>query len=509
MRQVLIVFRKDVKHLWPLAAGMVAILGFHGWVDLQMHHGYLKVISTRIYALEPLFALLAWWCLAGIAVQQESLPGDRQYWLTRPIPRQAILAAKALFLAVFVCLPNFLAQVIVLGATGFPPGNYLGALVRNQAFIGVYLVLAASLASVTRGFRQYILTSLAVGAIVVSSIIRVPGNGGIDWGGVEWARTWALQLELLAGGIVVLTLQYAWRRTLGARLVLGGSLIMGLLVLSLGWYHYAFALTAALGPGQDASPQVGVAFDAAASPAGVARRQIGSGPPSVRVAIPVRVAGIPHGRELVSERLSAILQAPSAGRWNSGWQARSELAQRSDRSDSGGWLAQEGPNWLGFSVPTDFFERVKDTPASLRVRVAFTLFTSSASTTRSPNPRAYRVPGAGDCTLERILPTREPYLGCVAPFERSAAVGFRVRNAGGNTVWEASGCCVMSYGPLPTVGLFSVWHYNGVMGTGPAQALPGGEVSIEVRRPVSHFERELEIGEIHLARYEVSRTSGR
>lgn len=208
MRQALTIFRKDLKHLWPLAAGMVAILALHGWVDFRMHSGYLKVMNTRFFSLEPVFALFAWWCLAGVVVQQESLPGDRQYWLTRPINRKAILAAKALFLVAFVSLPNFLAQTVVLAAAGFPPANYLGALLYNQAFICGYLVLAAAVAAVTRRFREYLAASVALGVVVVVFMNGLTSRGDWGQGGVEWVRDTAFHLDWLLGGFAVLALQY-------------------------------------------------------------------------------------------------------------------------------------------------------------------------------------------------------------------------------------------------------------------------------------------------------------
>jgi hypothetical protein len=321
MRQVLTIFRKDVKHLWPLAAFMLAIVSFHGWLDIQMSHGYLRVRNDRILSKEPMLLLIAWWCLAGMVVQQEPVPDDRQYWLSRPIPRKALIGTKALYMVICVCLPNVLAQAVVLGSTGFSPADFLGALVWNQVMISTYFVMAASVAAVTRNFRQCILTSVVAFAAVVFYSERF--NGFDDGsGGVQWARDTSVQLEMVAAGIVALALQYTWRRTGLARVLVGAGVVVGLLLCSLNGRHVAFAVTSALAPRQESSSRVRIVFDAVASPAdnpvaSEGPRAFGGTP--IRVAIPVLIAGIPPGRELISEHVSARLEAPGTVPWNSGW----------------------------------------------------------------------------------------------------------------------------------------------------------------------------------------------
>jgi len=41
---------------------------------------------------------LTWWALAARVIHSEALPGDRQFWLTRPYRRQPAGARKALFI---------------------------------------------------------------------------------------------------------------------------------------------------------------------------------------------------------------------------------------------------------------------------------------------------------------------------------------------------------------------------------------------------------------------------
>jgi hypothetical protein len=498
MREALVIFRKDVKHLWPVGITVSALVVLHGWFDLRMEQSYLKTINGRVYNAEPFLLFLAWWCLAGMLVQQERTAGDRQYWLTRPISRISLLAAKALSLVIFISMPSFLSQTVVLILTGFSPAHYLGALLWNQMLLFLYFPAAAAVAAVTRNFRQYAITSLATGAILLFLLIFSANEEGGQWGGFDWVRDGAVSLVFLSAMAAVLAVMYTSRRTLVARLIGGIGLFVFLLLMvaNFGW-RQAFAVTAALaGSPDEAARRIQVTFDASA---GSAVPQPESVRHAVRVAIPVRVAGIPPGRQLMSERVSIAIRTPGATTWKTGWRYRNELAKRTVWRNSNDWLQEDGPYWLSFDLPTAYFERVKDKPASLLVNIALSEFTDPAVTELPIRPREYPVPGVGHCGVETIVAYTR--VSCVAPFERRVATDFRIQPHNGGQRWETSGCCTVSYGPLKVDGNFSVWSDAGSIPSGPEQLLPDDQVAVEVRRPLSHFEREIEIRDIRLARY--------
>jgi len=78
--------------------------------------------------------LLAWWYLIAAVIHEEALPGNRQYWLTRPFSRRDLLAAKAIFILVFICLPDFCTEVAVLLLRGKSPLGYLPDILVSQLF---------------------------------------------------------------------------------------------------------------------------------------------------------------------------------------------------------------------------------------------------------------------------------------------------------------------------------------------------------------------------------------
>jgi hypothetical protein len=513
MRELLVIFRKDVKHLWPLGAAVSALVILHGWVDLRLEFSFLHTLNMRWHEYEPWLLFLGWWCLVAILMQQERTVGDRQYWLTRPISGAALVGAKGLFLVAFICVPSFLAQTAVLIATGFSVAEHFPALAWNQVLIFCYFLVAGALAAVTRSFRQYAVASLAVfAAFTFVETWKVNTDGG-QWEGVQWAQEAASQIVIVAAGAVVFGLQYTGRRTVLSRSILGAGLVVTSLLLWTDWWHAAFALTSAVkGPPDQASKQIRVAFDETASPPPDLNRPLdGSAMPfrigaPVRIAVPVRVTGVPSGRELLSERVSVTLQGLGGAAWNSGWRVSNELSERTIWRNSDEWLTGDGTYWLSFDVPAAYFERVKDEPVRVLASVALSEFTSPAVTHLPAKPRQFPVPGLGHCSMDTI--NREfTMVSCVVPFQNRAAVDFRIQPHTGAS-WELSGCCTISYVPFETGGHFSLWGDVGSMPSGTKRLSPDDAVSIEMRRPVSFFERGVGIGNIHLARYEVRAREG-
>jgi len=134
---------------------------------------------------------VACWTLTVLVIQQESLVGDRPYWLARPIAWQELLAAKALFILIFVNLPIWLSRPLPFS---------------EPAAITVFLILpAAAFAAVTRNLGQAVLAF--IGAIFAFGILSKPG---VDRRAVSAA----------ALSITVILLQYSCRRELLARSIL-------------------------------------------------------------------------------------------------------------------------------------------------------------------------------------------------------------------------------------------------------------------------------------------------
>src|ERR1017187_2282386 len=118
MRQVAVIFRKDVRRLWPQVAGALGLPALVGWIDSQ---------PSSTGAIAPLAGALwaaCWTYLAASVIQQERLPGDRQYWLTRPYDWRQLLSAKVLFVLAFAVLPLVAVKAAALSVNGIAPLRY-------------------------------------------------------------------------------------------------------------------------------------------------------------------------------------------------------------------------------------------------------------------------------------------------------------------------------------------------------------------------------------------------
>ena len=217
MRQAIHIFRKDARYCWPYIAAVVALTAVHAWqasVDTPWPEDY------RLYTSDSLIALLmvlAWWLVIGAAVHGECLTGDRQFWTTRPYSWRSLLAAKLLFFAVFLALPVFISDCIILQASGFNPLDLIPGLLHRQCWLLAFLVLPFILAALTRATRELVLAILVsfLAFYTAMSVLTTPlvNPTGMVRPAPEWigvAATWLAP----ALGLPLVVWQYARRRTI-------------------------------------------------------------------------------------------------------------------------------------------------------------------------------------------------------------------------------------------------------------------------------------------------------
>ena len=130
MKQILRIFVKDARHQWFEILIPIAVIfspGVHlslsvadrsdvGWqpIGLLPFVGSVGDLPSLLVLLVP----LSWWLLISPLVHAEKLVGDRQFWITRPYEWKKLLAAKVLFLIVFLYIPLLLAQCLMLAKAG-------------------------------------------------------------------------------------------------------------------------------------------------------------------------------------------------------------------------------------------------------------------------------------------------------------------------------------------------------------------------------------------------------
>ena len=314
------IFKKDLRLMWRYAAGlaalhfalMVALLrigrfrstpeffGINGsgvaYADHTLH--VLSNVSLLLTYLVSAFLITA-------IVQQDAIPGVRQDWLVRPIRRRDLLLAKLLGVLLMVLAPIFAADLSGALLNGFPLGQSMDAAVGRSLWLWFgYFLAVFALASLTKNLMEAIVAGIAL----VAGVYFMPQlwmsfappafffNGRVEW--IEQAVRIGI---LFAAAAALLGLQYFFRRTFIARLLVVGVVLIFLLVPAVPW-QTAFALEQRLSSNPAAGNGVSVAFVPG-------RETLRDGPVGplpydrgdASVMLPIRVAGVPDGAILFSQ----------------------------------------------------------------------------------------------------------------------------------------------------------------------------------------------------------------
>jgi len=365
VRLALHIFKKDVRRFWWGIA--IAIL-------LQVAVDWMDVGKNKVVLPIPLDWLLlaAWAALIALAVHEDPLVGDRQFWITRPARWRVLLGSKLLFAVTVVHLPSFLADVAVLAARGFRPWEWFGSMFLKQ--IGLFAVItlpAIGLAAVLRNFAHLALTVIAIaGLAVFASTIAI----GPD----DEVRTVLTAAILGAGGLAVTWWQFARRRTSRTRLAGFAAVTAAELVFAFMTPVFLARVHAAVDPASTRiSFQVGDLSVIRKEPFGslrVYQNSMGYVP----MDIPLVVAGIPSGVQAMFDAAPIDVIAPDGEHF----EARASSVAR---------------ELIILQIPPRFCERFRDAKVDVKGPLTVVLSRLGSSTSlRLGETRA--VPGMGRCS---------------------------------------------------------------------------------------------------------------
>ena len=392
--QSLHIFRKDLLHLWPETLVVVLLFVAFAWTASSAWlHTQAAIASTLLGGFLKIFLMpVSWLVVITRLIQDESLVGDRQFWTSRPYHWAKLLAAKLLYLFVFLYVPFFLMQVFLLKHAGLYPTLALPALLKNLLLLTVIIVIPlAAIAAVTSTFARMLLTT--VGAIIYLLIVSL----GVVY--LLLRRMPPPGLEYFLYGFIillpfaVLVYQYATRKTHIARIVLALTplLIVALLLLipATALIHRAYPLSttgAQLAPLPDALlPRT--------TPTGRLRIEGGL----VQVALPFAVSGIDRESNLLIKGLQLTIDAPNY-HWSSPYQ-----------NDAGNELNAFNPaTILPVILPAAVFQRVHDTPADVHLSLAVAGLKAEQPSTWKATLLPFSVPGHGVCSYSAEEPDAPP-----------------------------------------------------------------------------------------------------
>ena len=383
MHLMLHIFKKDARRVWWAIA--VALL-------LQACLVYVYASSSDATAVSlSLLLPMAWACLIALAVHEDPLVGDRQFWISRPIRWPVLLGSKLLFAAVCVHAPSFLADIAILALRGFHPWEWIPQLLEKQVMLAAALTLPViALAAVLQSFAQLVLAAIAiVGATVYLSGFTPSLKSQLRLG-VEDTRAVVCLAVLALAAVVMILMQFARRGTWRSRSV--GIAAVAIAELVLIWMSPVFLarIRAVVH-----STHTEIAFHL------YPRRPVEalggwSDAGWIGVAVPVAVSGIPKGVLSFFDLAAIDIIAPG-----------SRYHETSIRPENGTGAPSDvepyyiGPDWLLLHIRRSLYDRLKDARVELKATVVAVLH-RAGETRRLPVGANQAVAGAGRCSSEVV-----------------------------------------------------------------------------------------------------------
>ena len=470
MRQAIHIFKKDIRHLWIEIAVTLLVAAAFTFTGARRALWLAEPAVNRNMAWTLLKSLLplAWSILIARLVHAEALPGDRQFWTTRPYAWKSLLAAKALFVAVFVNVPLLVAHIAILLAYGFHPLAELPGLLWSQVLVTAVLVLPmAAISALTTGFVQLLITGSILGLALAAWNIIASLDAG--WRAIEWIRSYCDITVVALAALAILVWQYASRRTTIARwLALAAVGVVALGDALMPWTA-AFALQSRLSSQPIDPASLRIDFDSAKQWA--ARALIEKGD-RVWIEIPIKLSGIPAGLSPRYDGVIMAIEAPDGSTWPADRQPWSHITGR-DQVLS-----------LQATVDGGFYRKVKDQRVKFRGAMYLTLYGHQRVTDVPFSAPPMAVPGRGLCTASPGTERKSYYLVCNSAF------------------LDPQG--MVTYSPFPAdLALDPVNNHLSYTASLEYPFAPFTAATIQTAEPLAHLRRDFQIGGLRLSDFEV------
>ena len=245
------VFRKDWALLWPLAILVTLIQIALEWASYKYGFFGVSPVAREIMRLLTPAWYIGVIALAVVAVHEDTIPGVDQDWLIRPLSRTDLLLAKLLFVAVTVCVPMLVINIVDELALGFRFWPSFGYAVYKEFYLFVCLLVpAAAVAAATRTAVELVVLVAGLVLLYVLSVWVSATLFGLDRcptcnTSILWIQSLLEHIGILAGSAVVLAFQYYERRTPLSRLLLACGVVL-LVIVQLPW-NVAFAIQTWMG----------------------------------------------------------------------------------------------------------------------------------------------------------------------------------------------------------------------------------------------------------------------
>ncbi|SNS92883.1 hypothetical protein SAMN05421770_103109 [Granulicella rosea] len=498
MKQILHIFAKDVRRLWPEILISLATLSAFVWI-FPSEWGVRSVVLPQFRWLPGatvFLVIFGWLLMITRDIHGETLVGERQFWITRPYRWPLLLGAKALFLFVFLLFPFFLVQLILLHIAGFPALPSLPGVAWNMLFlVAIAVVPMAAIATMTSNFGRMLLGILFV--ILYIGLVayidsRLPTSGFAD----DYMGT-LTSLVLLGVLITVIVLQYAQRRTGLSRLLTAGmALIIGLLTL-FGPENLPMRLSY---PSQAGSAAVSV--DIAFKPEAKKSEDhpfVFDDKREIALNVPLKIGGIQSRTAIREDYAKVEITSASGERWVSHWQ--------SIHSDWGPATTQAS---LGLKISNAFYERAKGKPVTASITLAMTALEAGKTAYTTMPSGKLALAGGGTCSLSEwgglscLAPLRPPAL-MLAVVQASQSKCFqgepRDDEGGYGETWVGMPNPSVEFGLTPIWRSYINFQFRALDENHRAYICAGAPLSFTPYSVVWKGQRKVPIGVINLQDY--------
>jgi hypothetical protein len=494
MRQALHIFKKDVRHLWFEIAMVITVVAAFAFTGARRALWLVDPATNRTAAWTLVMILLplAWWTLIARVIHDEVLPGDSQFWITRPYSWKSLFAAKALFILAFINIPMLLADGVIVRAYGLPLWAEIPSLLWSQVLIAIVFILPiAALSALTMGFVQLVFAILTPCVIALSVAIVAPEVVlGEYWGGSDWVKTYYAFLVISVAASAILIWQYSMRRTGVGRSLAVAAGILAVLGMTMIPWSVAFRIQSWLSKQGVDQSLVHVNFDSGNR---WLTRVVVEGGDRVRVELPLDITGLPPGMTARPEGFSLHLQAPDGTMWRA-----DQLPLR-----FAGKMGQKFS--LQATIDGAFYRKVKVGPLNVRGSLYMTLF-GNWQTVRVPfGDRSVPVPRVGVCSASGGANRQSYFLICSSAFRfPPVLVSYRFMQSAKEAfqdVWSSTEPRrPISYSPFPAELGISPVSQDFTFSTVP---VPLSEARVVTVEPLAHIRQDFEIDNLRLGDFEV------
>jgi hypothetical protein len=390
------IFRKDAVHLWPETLISLALLAAFGWAQV---HTWVPQEGFNPASLGVGFLIflipVMWLVLMSRLVHDEELVGDRQFWITRPYTWYGLLLSKVIYLAVFVGVPVIVMQMVLLHHAGLYPTLVFPAVLKNILVVSaVFLLPLLVIAAVTATFIRYISSALA-GIIYLFIVFLFAGYNWTDSLTAPYVGDF-IGICLLIILVVALLIQYAWRKTLIARILLIAlplifvvfALITPVNLFSAHRYPDVSVgkLTFAADP--NVQPHPGNLFS-------FQKKYL------MQVPVQVDLPGMNDDTFVSVQRIHITLDGPNGLHYASDW-----------TGDTDTFSSEEKTAVLPVPLPVEIFDKVRNQPVALHIELGTQTYRAGTPYTVTATEKPFPIPGHAACLVAAdtgVLECRFPF----------------------------------------------------------------------------------------------------